>query len=113
MPSTDRKQPESPPAERTRFKDRGTDESEWRGAFGTSGTSQLRKLQDPALAIAEDAPLHEGKIPVNAAAFKKGYNPSTAADWFGAMPRRRRDLRRLGEWLKLCMQLKNSKQREE
>jgi hypothetical protein len=112
MPLTDRKQRESPAAEPTRSKVRGTD-AEWRDAFGTSDTSQLRKLQDPALAITEDAPLHEGKLPVNATGFKKGYNPYDSGRLVGAMPGRRRDLRRLGEWLKLCMQLKNSKQREE
>jgi hypothetical protein len=99
MPLTDRKQRESPAA---------ADEK-----TGPFDNALRRELQDPALAIAEDAPLHEGKIPVNATGFKKGYDPYDSGRLVVAMPGRRRDLRRLGEWLKLCMQLKNSKQREE
>jgi hypothetical protein len=132
MPLIDCKHPESPPAANektgpfydalrrfandskpTLLKDRGTDESKSCGGFGTSDTSPLMKLHNPALAISDDAALHEGKIPVNATAFKKGYNPYDSGQLVRALPGRRRDLRRLGEWLKLCMQLKNSKQREE
>jgi hypothetical protein len=88
------------------FKDRGTDELEWRGqsAVIPSDKQNLRRFQHPALSIAEETPIPGIPIRPNPTGLKKGYDPydsgrlSKVAKIGG-----RRDLRRLGEWLKASM----------
>jgi hypothetical protein len=98
--------------ERVRFKDRGIDELAWRGrkrAFNDSAAQRLRILQNPALAILEDAPIANGKIQANPTGLKKGYNPYDSGKLSKTIAARRRDLRRLSEWLKLRKQAKERK----
>jgi hypothetical protein len=98
-------------AKNLRFKDRGEDESEWRGktvAFSEPDSQRLRKLDHPALAIAEDAPLQHGRIRPNREGVIKGYDPYDSGRLAKAITARRRDLRRLGEWLKLGKRAKDS-----
>ncbi|MHB8474721.1 MAG: hypothetical protein ACYDBZ_00325 [Steroidobacteraceae bacterium] len=91
-------------ADRVRFKDRGSEELEWRGkseTFGEPDTHRLKILQNPALAIVEDAPADDGRIRSNPSGVKKGYDPYDSGKLSKAMAARRRDLRRLGGWLML------------
>jgi hypothetical protein len=74
---------------------------------------RLGKLHHPALAIAEDAPIDNGKIPVNRNGLEKGYNPYDSGRLAKAIAARRRNLRRLGEWLKLRKQTQNKEQTED
>jgi hypothetical protein len=94
------------------FKDGGTDELEWRGqsAVTPSDKQSLRQFQHPALSIAEETPVTGAAIRPNPTGLKKGYDPydsgrlSKVAKFGG-----RRDLRRLGEWLKASMRAKKNR----
>jgi hypothetical protein len=90
-------------SKRVRFKDRGSDVSEWRGKKLTPGTdtTRLGKLDNPALAIVEDAPPDNGQIRPNPTGLKVGYNPYDSGRLAKTVWKRRRDLRRLSDWLKL------------
>ena len=97
---------------RVQFKNRGVDESAWRSESSDPAdpdTMRLRqlKLYNPALAIAEEAPISGGKIPVNREGIKKGYNPYDSGRLEKAKTTRRRNLRRLAEWLKLRKQVQH------
>jgi hypothetical protein len=64
-------------------------------------------LTQPALAIADDTPGANGKNRVNASGLRTGYDPYDSGQLPKAVPARRRDLRRLGEWLKSVKGKKN------
>jgi hypothetical protein len=61
----------------------------------------------PALAIADDTPSANRKSRLYASGLKKGYDPYDSGQLTKAVTSRRRDLRRLGEWLKNVKGKKN------
>jgi hypothetical protein len=67
----------------------------------------LGKFQHPTLAIADETPSASSKKRLNASGLKTGYDPYDSGQLTKAVPSRRRDLRRLGEWLKSVKGKKN------
>jgi hypothetical protein len=65
------------------------------------------KIQHPALAIDDAPPSANSKNRLNAGGLRKGYDPYDSGQLTKAVPSRRRDLRRLGEWLKSVKGKKN------
>ncbi len=104
---------------RVKFDDRGNDAVwEWSIATGSFGkevtTERLQKLEHPALSIAEDAPTPFDAVRPNPLGTKKGYDPYDSGK-LGKKPEppRKKDLRRLSEWLKLKKQASNNNPDEE
>lgn len=103
---------------RVKFDDRGNAVWEWAmstGAFGRDvSTARLRTLDHPALSIADDSVPHTEMVRANPLGAKKGYDPYDSGKLGKGPPPRKKDLRRLSEWLKLKKQAEeNKKQREE
>jgi hypothetical protein len=94
---------------RVKFDDRGNAIWEWQvetGAFsGEVSTERLQKLEHPALSLADDSPSTAETVRANPLGTKKGYDPydSGKLGKTAAAPRKK-DLRRLSEWLKLKKQ---------
>jgi hypothetical protein len=89
------------PSGRVQFDDRGNAIWEWAvgsGAFGREvSEDRLKKLENPELAIADDAPLSFDGVKSNPqGVVKLGRN--------GAPRRKKKDLRKLSEWLRLKKQ---------
>jgi hypothetical protein len=103
---------------RVKFDDRGNAVWEWSiatGAFGKEVTTErLQKLEHPALSLADDAPTPFDGVKPNPLGTKKGYNPYDSGKLAksGGAPRKK-DLRRLSEWLKLKKQATINKDEEE
>ena len=103
---------------RVKFDDRGNAIWEWSiatGAFGREvSTERLQRLEHPALSIAEDAPTPHETVRANPLGTKKGYDPYDSGK-LGKRPEppRKKDLRRLSEFLKLKKQAAANKDDEE
>jgi hypothetical protein len=98
---------------RVKFDDRGNAIWEWRvetGAFAEEvSTDRLRKLEHPALSLADDAPDPAETVRSNPLGTKKGYDPYDSGRLGKtAAAARKKDLRRLSEWLKLKKQHEQS-----
>src|SRR5277367_4196941 len=93
---------------RVNFDDRGNAIWEWQistGAFGMEvSTQRLQKLEHPALSIADEG-TRPNAVRSNPLGKKKGYDPydSGKLGKTSATPQKK-DLRKLGEWLKLKKQ---------
>ena len=102
---------------RVKFDDRGNAIWEWSvatGAFGREvSTERMQRLEHPALSIADDAPTPFETVRANPLGTKKGYDPYDSGK-LGKKPEppRKKDLRRLGEFLKLKKQAANNKDEE-
>jgi hypothetical protein len=102
---------------RVKFDDRGNAIWEWSiatGAFGREvSTERMQRLEHPALSIADDAPTPLETVRANPLGTKKGYDPYDSGK-LGKKPEppRKKDLRRLGEFLKLKKQAANNKDEE-
>ena len=103
---------------RVQFDDRGNAIWEWSTATGAFGrevsTERLRRLEHPALSIADDAPTPSETVRANPLGTKKGYNPYDSGKLGKpAAPPRKKDLRRLSEFFKLKKQAAGNKNDEE
>jgi len=103
---------------RVQFDDRGNAVWEWSiatGAFGREvSTARLRSLEHPALSIADDAPTPSETVRANPLGTKKGYNPYDSGKLGKpAAPPRKKNMRRLSEFLKLKKQAAGNKDDEE
>jgi hypothetical protein len=102
---------------RVKFDDRGNAVWEWSvatGAFGREvSTERLKRLENPALSIAEDAPTPFDIARPNPLGTVKGYDPYDSGKLGKAAAARKKDLRRLSEFLKLKKQFADNKDGEE
>jgi hypothetical protein len=101
---------------RVKFDERGNAVWEWQvetGAFGVEvSTQRLQKLENPALSIADDAPTPFETVRSNPLGTKKGYDPYDSGRLGKKPPPAKKDLRRLGESLKLKKQAESNKDEE-
>jgi len=103
---------------RVRFDDRGMAIWEWSiatGAFGREVTPErLQKLEHPALSLADDAPTPFETVRSNPLGTKKGYDPYDSGK-LGKRPEppKKKDLRRLSEFLKLKKQAEGNKDNDD
>jgi hypothetical protein len=114
-PSPDVSAP-SPPAKQTgrvQFDERGNAVWEWSvatGAFGREvSTERLQKLENTGLSLAEDAPTPSQRVKANPLGAVKGYNPYDSGKL--GKPRevpKKKDLKKLSDWLKLKKQAANN-----
>jgi hypothetical protein len=92
------------PTGRVQFDDRGNAVWEWAVGTGTFGrevsTARLKKLENPTLSLADDAPTPFDKVKSNPLGTKKGYNPYDSGKLGKQAAPRKKDLRKLGQWLK-------------
>jgi hypothetical protein len=103
---------------RVRHDDRGNAIWEWAVATGKfsleSSTQRLKKLDNPTLSLAEDAPTApSGVVKRNPLGTAKGYSPYDSGVLAKTEPPRKKDLRKLSEWLKLKKQADNNNPDEE
>ncbi|MGA2399821.1 MAG: hypothetical protein ABSG30_17435 [Steroidobacteraceae bacterium] len=97
------------------FDDRGNAIWEWAvstGAFGREvSTERLKKLENPGLSLAEDAPTPFDKVKPNPQGVVKGYNPYDSGKLArgGPPPKKKTDLRKLSDWLQLKKQAETKK----
>src|SRR5450755_3830196 len=102
---------------RVKFDEKGNAVWEWAiatGAFGREvSTERLQKLEHPALSIADDAPTPLETVRANPLGTKTGYNPYDSGK-LGKRPEppKKKDLRRLSEFLKLKKQADGNKDDE-
>ncbi|MEP6886517.1 MAG: hypothetical protein ABJC66_17350 [Gammaproteobacteria bacterium] len=102
---------------RVQFDDKGNAIWEWSiatGAFGREVSAQrLQALEHPALSIAEDAPTPLDSVRANPLGNKKGYDPYDSGKLGKRPPTSvKKDLRRLGEAIKLKKQAADNKDDE-
>ncbi len=99
---------------RVQFDDKGNAIWEWSlatGAFGREvSTERLHKLEHPALSLADDAPTPFDTVRANPLGTKKGYDPYDSGK-LGKRPEapRKKDLRKLSEFMKLKKQAAENK----
>jgi hypothetical protein len=103
--------PEAPEPKKTgrvQFDERGNAIWEWSiatGAFGREvSTERLQKLENPGLSLAEDAPTPFDLVKPNPLGTVKGYNPYDSGKLSKAEQARKKDLKKLSEWLALKKQ---------
>jgi hypothetical protein len=119
--------PESAPVElpnpgkqsgRVQFDERGNAVWEWAiktGKFGKDATAdRMRRLENSGLSLADDAPTPFDKVKPNPQGTVKGYDPYDSGKLARSdAPRKKTDLRKLSDWLKLKKQAANNDQDDE
>jgi len=103
---------------RVQFDDRGNAIWEWSiatGAFGREvSTERLQKLENPGLSLAEDAPTPSfNQVKPNPQGTVKGYNPYDSGRLGKSEPPRKKDLKKLSEWLELKKQASGNRDKED
>ena len=102
---------------RVQFDDRGNAIWEWSvstGAYGREvSTERMKRLENPGLSLADDAPTPFDKVKPNPQGVVKGYNPYDSGK-LGPTgpPPKKKDLRKLGDWLQLKKQAATNKDDE-
>jgi hypothetical protein len=114
VPALGGPQLEGPKSGRVKFDARGNAIWEWAvatGAFGREvSTERLKKLENDALSLAEDAPTPVDHVKPNPLGMVKGYNPYDSGKLGkNQQTPRRTDLRKLSDWLKLKKQAASNK----
>jgi hypothetical protein len=94
---------------RVQFDERGNAIWEWAiatGAFGREvSTERLQKLENPGLSLADDAPSpNTHKVKSNPQGTVKGYNPYDSGKLGKGEAPKKKDLKKLSDWLKLKKQ---------
>jgi hypothetical protein len=93
---------------RVQFDDRGNAIWEWSiatGAFGREVTTErLKKLENSGLSLADDAPTPFDKVKPNPLGSVKGYNPYDSGELSKTGAPKKKDLKKLSDWLKLKKQ---------
>ena len=75
------------------------------GAFGREvSTERLQKLENPGLSLADDAPTPFDYVKPNPQGTVKGYNPYDSGRLGKGEAPRKKDLKKLSEWVKLKKQ---------
>jgi hypothetical protein len=109
-------QPKAKTTGRVQFDDRGNAVWEWSlatGAFGREvSTERLQKLEHPALSLADDGPSPFDSVRANPHGTKKGYDPYDSGKLGKPPTPAKKDLRKLGDWLKLKKQAAGNKDEE-
>lgn len=106
---------------RVKFDDRGNAVWEWAvatGSFGTDvSTSRLKKLENQTLSLADDSPPPPTNdiVKPNPKGVVQGYSPydSGLLAKTARAPAKKKDLRRLGEFIKLREQANRNKRGED
>jgi hypothetical protein len=105
---------------RVQFDERGNAVWEWAiktGKFGRETTTErLRRLESSGLSLADDAPTPFDKVKPNPLGTVKGYDPYDSGKLARSESQKKRktDLRKLSDWLKLKKQAaKNNPDEEE
>jgi hypothetical protein len=99
---------------RVKHDDRGNAIWEWAVATGAftaeTSTQRLKKLDNPTLALADDAPPPLDVVKQNPQGIVKGYSPYDSGVLAKPQaPRKKTDLRKLSEWLALKKQAGGNK----
>ncbi len=109
--------PAAKPAGQVKFDDRGNAIYEWSVSTGEfardSSTARLRKLDNPSLSLAEDAPTPVEVARPNPLGTIKGYNPYDSGKLGGKEVPKKKDLKKLSEWLALRKQAAENKRDDE
>ena len=98
---------------RVQFDDRGNAIWEWAVSTGSFGrevsTERMKKLENPGLSLADDAPTPFDKVKPNPQGVVKGYNPYDSGK-LGRTgpPPKKKDLKKLSDWLVLKKQAENN-----
>lgn len=103
---------------RVKFDDRGNAIWEWSlatGAFSQDvSTQRLKRLENPSLSIADDSPTPFDTVKANPLGVKKGYDPYDSGKLGKAADKpRKKDLRKLSEWVALRNQANANKDEED
>jgi hypothetical protein len=99
------------PSRNVKFDDRGNAIWDWSVSTGSfsyasqDSTQPLKKLEHPALSLIDDAPAPNQHVKANPLGAKKGYDPYDSGQLARTTKQRKRDLRKLGEWLKIKKQV--------
>jgi hypothetical protein len=106
------------PSGRVKFDDRGNATWQWAQSTGVFGreasTERLKKLEYSGLSLADDAPTPFDKVKPNPQGVVKGYNPYDSGKLgHNRPPLKRKDLRKLSDWLRLKKQAENNGPDEE
>jgi hypothetical protein len=104
------------PAGQVRFDDRGNAIWEWALKTGEfvkdTASERLKKLENPNLSLADDAP-PASRAAANPTGTVTGYNPYNSGKLDAKDARKKKDLRKLGEWLALKRQAERNKLEDE